>query len=107
MGKRKKEKRSNDNIPDVFWCLVCGCLEEKSSTSRVRLVNLEALGPLRVYRYRVGATTLNNPRLPPAAHRPMNVVDAVGNSLAKNGHNYVGYVYNGSFQLRQRAGLLD
>ena len=56
MGKRKKEKRSNDNIPDVFWCLVSGCLEEKSSTSRVRLVNREALGPLGVYR--VGATTL-------------------------------------------------
>ena len=52
-------------------------------------------------------STVNNPQLPPAAHRPMNVVDAVGNSRAKNGHNYVGYVYNGSFQLKDASAQDD
>lgn len=97
---------NNHHIPDAFWCMVCGRLEEKTSTPRVRLVNKEPARPgpgaggVLFPTYRVGQAVLYQPHIAPTGviETGVPIVDGRGKATASNGHPYVGYACNSGFQ---------
>eukprot|EP00951_Prasinocladus_malaysianus_P013596 scaffold103069_cov34-Prasinocladus_malaysianus.AAC.2 len=97
MPPKKKAKRQDDHLPDEFWCIVCGKLEEKRFTPRVRLVNRD---PGTFGQFRVGVSAITRPHIPPARHQASDVIikDADGKNVTANGNHYVGYCCNASFQ---------
>lgn len=101
---KRKQKEDDAHIPEEFWCYVCGKVEKKSDTPRVRLVNREDTNMFPIYR--IGDTKLLNPHPAPERHRPTSkVVDGNKKEVSKSGRKLVGYACNAGYQQKAASNL--